>query len=230
MPSEQEPVVIAVDDAHRVTGLLQVPPQARACLVLAHGVGAGMTHPFMAAAAEGLAERGIASLRYQFPYMERGSRRPDAPALAQATVRAAVAEAASLYPSFPLVAGGKSYGGRMTSQAQAASPLAGVVGLVFFGFPLHPAGKPSQDRARHLFEVEIPMLFLQGSRDTLADPRELNPICARLGSRATLKVFEDADHSFHVRARSGRTDRQVFGEVLDACAAWIDEVVSASRK
>ena len=230
MPSEQEPVVITVDDAHRVTGLLQAPPQARACLVLAHGAGAGMTHPFMAAAAEGLAERGIASLRYQFPYMERGSKRPDAPALAQATVRAAVAEAASLCPSLPLVAGGKSYGGRMTSQAQAASPLPGVVGLVFFGFPLRPAGKPSQDRACHLFEVEIPMLFLQGSRDALADLRKLEPVCARLGSRATLKVFEDADHSFHVRARSGKTDRQVFREVLDACAAWIDEVVSASRK
>ena len=229
MPLEQEPVFLAVDDAHRVTGLLRAPPQARACLVLAHGAGAGMTHPFMAAVAEGLAERGIASLRYQFPYMERGSKRPDLPALAQATVRAAVAEAARLCPSLPLVAGGKSYGGRMTSEAQAASPLPGVQGLVFFGFPLHAAGKPSQDRARHLFEVESPMLFLQGSRDALADLRKLEPVCVRLGSRATLKVFEDADHSFHVRARSGRTARQVLSEVLDACAAWIDAAVSASR-
>ncbi len=230
MPSEQEPVVIAVDDAHRVTGLFQEPPQASACLVLAHGAGAGMTHPFMAAVAEGLSERGIASLRYQFPYMERGSKRPDSPALAQATVRAAVAEAASLRSSLPLVAGGKSYGGRMTSAAQAARPLSGVMGLAFLGFPLHPAGKPSPDRGRHLFEVEIPMLFLQGSRDALADLRELEPLCVRLGARAALKIFEDADHSFHVRARSGRTDPQVLGEVLDACAAWIDAVVSASRK
>ncbi len=189
-----------------------------------------MTHPFMAAVAEGLAERGIASLRYQFPYTERGGKRPDAPAVAQATVRAAVAEAARLCPSLLFVAGGKSYGGRMTSEAQAASPLPGVMGLVFFGFPLHPAGKPSQDRARHLFKVEIPMLFLQGSRDALADLQELEPVCVRLGSRATLKVFEDADHSFHVRARSGRTDREVFREALDACAAWIDTTVSASRK
>ncbi len=229
-PSEPEPVVITVDDAHRVTGLLQVPSRASACLVLAHGAGAGMTHPFMAAVAGGLAERGIASLRYQFPYMERGSKRPDAPALAQATVRAAVSEAAGLCSSLPPVAGGKSFGGRMTSQAQAASPLPAIKGLVFLGFPLHAAGKASQDRARHLFEVEIPMLFLQGSRDALADLRELEPICARLGSRATLRVFEDADHSFHVRARSGTTDAQVLGELLDACAAWIDGVVSASRK
>ncbi len=227
--SEQMPVIITVGDGHRVTGLFQAPPQARACLVLAHGAGAGMTHPFMAAVAKGLAERGVASLRYQFPYMERGSKRPDAPALAQATVRAAVEEAARLCPSLPLVAGGKSFGGRMTSQAQAASPLPSVVGLVFFGFPLHAAGKPSQDRARHLFEVEIPMLFLQGSRDALADLRELEPICVRL-PRATLNVFEDADHSFHVRARSGRTDEQVLGELLDTCAAWIGGVVSASRK
>ncbi len=230
MPSKQEPVVIAVDDAHRVTGLFQEPPQASACLVLAHGAGAGMTHPFMAAVAEGLSERGIASLRYQFPYMERGGKRPDSPARAQATVRAAVAEAARLRSSLPLVAGGKSYGGRMTSAAQAARPLSGVMGLVFFGFPLHPAGKPSPDRGRHLFEVEIPMLFLQGARDALADLRELEPICVQLGSRAALQVFEDADHSFHVRARSGRRDRQVLGEVLDACAAWIGGVASASRK
>src|SRR6266446_6391947 len=168
MGTSPQPVTIAVDDAQRVSGLLQTPREARACYVLAHGAGAGMAHPFMGAIANGLAERGIATLRYQFPYMEHGSKRPDAPKLAQATVRAAVAEASRRLPELALFAGGKSFGGRMTSQAQAASPLPGVRGLVFLGFPLHPPGQPSTERAKHLSDVEIPLLFLQGTRDEFA--------------------------------------------------------------
>jgi predicted alpha/beta-hydrolase family hydrolase len=217
---------MTVDGAGRVSGLLQAPPRARACYVLAHGAGAGMAHPFMAAVAAGLGERDIASLRYQFPYMERGGKRPDLPQLAHATVRAAVAEALRLLPELALIAGGKSFGGRMTSQAQAAAPLQGVRGLAFLGFPLHPAGRPSQDRGKHLFDVRIPMLFLQGTRDTLAMQGELEPLCEALGARATLKLFQDADHSFHVPARSGRTDAQVRNEMLDVLAAWIDGVIA----
>ncbi len=222
-----KPVLIALDDGVRVSGLLQAPPRARACYVLAHGAGAGMDHSFMAAVAAELAPRGIATLRYQFPAMERGARRPDPPQVAQATVRAAAAAASRLLPGLPLMAGGKSFGGRMTSQAQANAPLQGVRGLAFLGFPLHPAGRPSQDRAKHLFAVQIPMLFLQGIRDALATLDQLSPLCAALGARATLKLFQDADHSFHVPARTGRTDAQVRGEMLDALAAWIDGLVTA---
>ena len=221
MSAGERPVAIAVGGS-RVSGLLQAPPGARACLVLAHGAGAGMTHPFMAAVARGLAELGVATLRYQFPYMERGARRPDPPALAQETVRAAVEEAARLLPELPLFAGGKSFGGRMSSQAQAESLLPGVRGIVFLGFPLHPPGKPSEERGKHLQEVAVPMLFLQGSRDDFADQRLLAPLVERLGTRATLKVFADADHSFHVSARSGRSDAEVREELLAALSGWID--------
>ena len=220
-PSEAKPVTLAIDDTTQVSGLLQKALQTKACFVLAHGAGAGMTHPFMTAVADGLAERDIATLRYQFPYMERGGKRPDPPKLAQAVVRAAVAEAQRLQPDALLVAGGKSFGGRMTSQAQAIEPLPGVHGLAFLGFPLHPAGRPSKDRADHLFKVHIPMLFLQGTRDALAQTDELEPLCEALGARATLKLFPDADHSFHVPARSGRTDAQVLAGMLDALAAWV---------
>jgi len=219
-----QPVPITVNDVQRVSGLLQAPPDARACYVLAHGAGAGMTHPFMAAIADGLAERGIATLRYQFPYMEQGSRRPDSPKVAHAAVRAAVLEASKL--KLPLFAGGKSFGGRMTSQAQAAEPLPGVGGLVFLGFPLHPPGKPSDERAKHLFDVNVPMLFLQGTRDEFADLKLLEPLCQQLGPRATLKLFQDADHSFHVPARTGRKDAEVRAELLDALAEWIARIIS----
>jgi uncharacterized protein len=219
-----EPVTIEIDAAQRVSGLLQAPPAARSGYVLAHGAGAGMTHPFLAAMADGLAERGIASLRFQFPSMERGSKRPDSPRLAQAAVRAAVARAAELLPRLAWVAGGKSFGGRMTSQAQALDPLPGVRGLAFLGFPLHPAGRPADGRAQHLFEVQVPMLFLQGTRDDLADLSLLRPLIVRLGARARLEPFEDADHSFHVPARTGRSDAGVRGAVLDALARWIGEV------
>jgi uncharacterized protein len=225
-----EPIKIAVDDATTVAGLLQAPANARACYVLAHGAGAGMTHPFMAAVAAELAPRGIATLRYQFVYMERGSKRPDPPPVAHAAVRAAVAAAHRLLPDLPLIAGGKSFGGRMTSQAQAKAPLPDVHGLAFLGFPLHPAGKPSADRAEHLFDVKIPMLFLQGTRDNLAMLAELEPLCRALGPRATLKLFDDADHSFHVPARTGRNDAQVRGALLDALAAWIDGVIVHKEK
>ena len=214
-------VTIPVDDAQRVSGLLQNPRGAHAGYVVAHGAGAGMGHPFMAAIANELAQRGIATLRYQFPYMERGSKRPDSPKLAQATVRAAVAEAARLLPQLALFAGGKSFGGRMTSQAQAAAPLPGVRGLAFLGFPLHAPGRPSDERAEHLFEVEVPMLFLQGTRDEFSDLTLLEPVVEKLGPRATLQTFQDANHSFHVPARSGRKDAQVRAQMLDVLAAWI---------
>ncbi len=215
-----------VDATHAVSGLLQAPRNAFACYVMAHGAGAGMTHPFMAAVADGLGARRIATLRYQFPFMEQGLRRPDRPALAHATVRAAIAAAAQLTPSLPLVAGGKSFGGRMTSQAQAEALLPGVRGLAFLGFPLHPAGKPSDDRAKHLSEVRIPMLFLQGTRDTLANQQLLVPLVERLGGSATLAAIQNADHSFHVPVRSSRTDMQVLSEALDTLAAWIRSQVS----
>jgi predicted alpha/beta-hydrolase family hydrolase len=223
--SDPQSVDIAGDAGIRVSGLLQAPPRARACYVLAHGAGAGMSHPFMAAVAAELASRWIASLRYQFPYMERRAKRPDPPPLAQMTVRAAVAAAARALPDLALIAGGKSFGGRMTSQAQAKAPLPGVRGLAFLGFPLHPANRPSQDRAAHLFDVHIPMLFLQGTRDALAARDQIEPVCENLGGRATLTLFENADHSFHVPARSGRTDAQIRGEMLDALASWIDRVI-----
>jgi hypothetical protein len=222
--SKAETIAITEGTVH-VSALLQAPPSPRACYVLAHGAGAGMAHPFMAAVSAGLAARGVATLRYQFPYMEQGSKRPDRPPVAHATVRAAVAQAARLLPDIALVAGGKSFGGRMTSQAQALAPLPSVRGLAFLGFPLHPAGKPSAERGKHLFDVAIPMLFLQGTRDALAALAELEPLVRSLGLRATLRLFENADHSFHVPARSGRTDAQVLDEVLDALAAWIGEAV-----
>jgi predicted alpha/beta-hydrolase family hydrolase len=227
--SAAERVTFEVDAAHLVSGLLLAPQGAHACCVLAHGAGAGMSHPFMEAVAAGLAERGLATLRYQFPYMELQKRRPDAPRLAHATVRAAVEEASRRVPELPLIAGGKSFGGRMTSQAQAASPLPGVRGLVFLGFPLHPAGHPSDDRAAHLFDVKIPMLFLQGTRDDLADLALLQPLVGRLGPRATLRPFEDADHSFHVPARTGRKDADVMRELLDTLGAWALSAVSATK-
>ena len=214
-------ITIAVGASHAGSGLFERPDAARAVLVLAHGAGAGMEHPAMRDVATGLAQRGIATLRYQFPYMERGSRRPDPPPLCHATVRAAVAEAARLAPDLPLLAGGRSFGGRMTSQAQAKEPLAGVRGLIFLAFPLHPAGRPGTDRAAHLEQIGIPMLFVQGTRDELASLDLLQPLVARLGSRAALHLLQDADHSFHVPARSGRTNAQVLAAALDDLCDWV---------
>jgi predicted alpha/beta-hydrolase family hydrolase len=224
MTSDQ-PVEITVDDARRVSGLLQMPERARACLVLAHGAGAGMRHPFLAAVATELAAQGIATLRYQFPYMERRSRRPDSPDTCHATVRAAVIEAATLAPAIPIFAGGKSFGGRMTSQAQSVDPLPGVRGLAFLGFPLHPPGQPSESRAEHLARVQIEMLFLQGTRDDFARLELIQPVVSRLGDRARLELFPDADHSFHVPARSGRTDAEVRGDLTRTLAAWMQSVI-----
>jgi predicted alpha/beta-hydrolase family hydrolase len=217
-------VTVQVNETHAVSGVLQVPDRAFACAVLAHGAGAGMMHPFMAAVADGLEQRGVATLRFQFPYMESGSKRPDRPPLAHAAVRAAVMEAGRLTPDLPLFAGGKSFGARMTSQAQAEAPLRNVRGLLFLGFPLHPANKPSDERARHLSAVRIPMLFLQGTRDALADPRLLVPMVAALGAGASLHLIEQADHSFHVPVRSGMTDHRVLGQMLDAAALWMRDV------
>lgn len=216
---------IMLDESRSVSALLTEAENPFAALVLAHGAGAGMMHPFMTAVAERLASTGVSVLRYQFPYMEAGSRRPDAPALAQLTVRAAVGAAASL-TAMPLFAGGKSFGGRMTSQAQAAGALPGVHGLVFFGFPLHPAGKPGIERARHLDDVRVPMLFLQGTRDTLAETGLLARVVASLPG-ATSAIVEEADHSFHVPRRSGRTDTQVLDHLCATTSAWMRGVLAS---
>ena len=219
-----EHLTIDLGSGGSVSALLVRPQTARACYVLAHGAGAGMSHRFMEEVASGLADRDIATLRYQFPYMEKASKRPDAPAVAHAAVRAAVAEAARRCDGVPLLAGGKSFGGRMTSQVQAIKPLPGVRGLVFLGFPLHPAGKPATERAAHLGQIVIPLLFVQGTQDKLAEPALIRPVVAALES-ATLHEVVAADHSFHVPARSGRNDRQVMTEILDAVAAWVGTIV-----
>ena len=204
----------------RVSALLLRPVGARLVYVLAHGAGAGMKHPFLESVARRLAERGVATFRYQFPYMEKGEKRTDVPLVAEGTVRAAVEAARRAAPGVPLVAGGKSFGGRMTSQAQAAAPLPDVRGLVFLGFPLHAPGKPSDARARHLDEVKVPMLFLQGSRDPLAELTLIRGVTERLGGRATLHEVEDGDHSFKVLKRAGRTEAQVLDDLAVAIAAW----------
>jgi uncharacterized protein len=221
MSARATPLTIALAEGATVSGLFDAPARPEACYVLAHGAGAGMHHSFIAAMASGLTERRIAVLRFQFPYMEHGSKRPDQPKVAHAAIRAAVREAARRLPNVPLFAGGKSYGGRMTSQAQAAEPLPEVRGIVFVGFPLHPAGKPSVERADHLNQVGVPMLFLQGTRDTLADLDLIRSITTRLGELATLHVVTGADHSFHVLASSGRNDPEVRAELLDTMARWM---------
>jgi predicted alpha/beta-hydrolase family hydrolase len=233
MNASQE-LKITVGSAGAVSALLMRPEKARACFVFAHGAGAGMRHASMEAIAAGLAERGIATLRYQFPYMEKGGKRPDPPAVAHAAVRAAVAEAAKVCAGLPLFAGGKSFGGRMTSQAQAKAPLDGIRGIAFFAFPLHPAGQQSANRAAHLFGVEIPILFLQGTRDALADARLLKVVVKDLSNLslshprelATLHLAEGADHSFHMLKSSGRNDREVLAEILDAFVVWADKLLA----
>ena len=215
---------IAVTRDVVVSGLWDRPDAATASLVLSHGAGAGMAHVFMEAVARGFGERRIATLRFQFPFMEAGSRRPDSPVVAKAAIRAAVGTAGSLAPDLPLFAGGKSFGGRMTSQAQAEEAMIGVRGLVFVGFPLHPAKKPSIDRAAHLDDISAPMLFVQGTRDALAEAELIAGVVKRLGSDATLVVVDGADHSFHVPKRSGRTDAEALASMLDATVAWIADV------
>lgn len=212
---------IAIPGADSVSALLQQPASPRACFIFAHGAGAGMRHAFMSELSDALCERGIATLRFNFPYMEQGSKRPDTPAVAHAAVRAAVDAARNALPGVPLYAGGKSFGGRMTSQAHAQAPLEGVRGLIFVGFPLHPAGKPSTDRAKHLTRISIPMLFLQGTRDALAELPLLQPVTNALGEMARLHVVEGADHSFHVLVRSGRTDAQVMEELATVIGDWV---------
>jgi predicted alpha/beta-hydrolase family hydrolase len=216
---EARPLVIQVGDVS-VSGLLLRPPDAKALYLFAHGAGAGMTHKAMESNAQGLAQRGIATLRYQFLYMEKGSKRPDPPRLAHAAVRAAAAEAIEIAPDLPLFAGGRSFGGRMTSQAQAEEPLSGVRGLAFLGFPLHPAGKNGIERAEHLARVNVPMLFVSGDRDALAELDLLRPVVSGLGERATLHLIKHADHSFKVAAKSGRTSAEAEAEALDALAGW----------
>jgi uncharacterized protein len=215
-----EALRITVGD-EQVSALFLRPANAKALYLFAHGAGAGMRHKAMDSSANGLAERGVATLRYQFLYMEKGSKRPDAPKLAHAVVRAAAAEAVRLAPDLPLFAGGRSYGGRMTSQAQADEPLAGVKGLAFLGFPLHPAGKPGIERAEHLACVAVPMLFVSGNRDALAQTDLLRPVVAGLGKRALLRLVDHADHSFKIAAKSGRTSADTEREALDALATWM---------
>ncbi|HEV8408167.1 MAG TPA: alpha/beta family hydrolase [Sphingomicrobium sp.] len=219
---EAQKVIIPTSDAS-VSGLFLRPSEAKALFLFAHGAGVGMAHPGMEANATGLADRGIATLRYQFPYMERGGGRPDPPRIAHLTVRAAAASAAKLAGDLPLFAGGRSYGGRMTSQAQALAPIAGVRGLVFLGFPLHPAGAPATERADHLANIEVPMLFVSGERDALAEMRLLRAAVQSLGDRAELFVIRDGDHGLRVPARSGRTSADAQAEALDCVAGWIEE-------
>src|SRR5579863_9268605 len=220
-----EQLRFGVEGGGEVSALLMRPAKARRLLVLAHGAGAGMSHPFMEMLAGELAEAGVATLRYQFPYMEERRRVPDAPAVLTATVVAAVRAAAEAAPGLPLLAGGKSMGGRMTSQAAAQRPLDGVRGIVFFGFPLHPPKQPGTKRADHLAKVTVPMLFVQGTRDTFADLKLLRPVCAKLGSRATLHVIETADHSFHVLKSSGRTDAEVLQELAETIVFWSNKIL-----
>jgi predicted alpha/beta-hydrolase family hydrolase len=220
-----QPVDLHLASDVRVSGLIERPANARALFVMAHGAGAGMRHIFLGNVSDALAERGIASLRYQFPYMEQNGRRPDPPALCHRTVRAAVAWAGEFEPALPLIAGGKSFGGRMTSQTQGIDPLPGVRGLAFLGFPLHPPKKPSLARAEHLAKVLIPMVFLQGTRDALADIGLARQAIEGLGARARLIPLDGADHAFHVPARSGRTDADVLRELADAVTAWIDSII-----
>lgn len=212
---------VRLADGSTVSALWQKPKDAKAVLVLAHGAGAGMTHKHMAATADGLEARGVAVLRYNFAYMERGSKRPDNPPLAHAAVRASVSHAAKLAGDLPLFAGGRSFGARMTSQAQALDPLPGVVGLVYFAWPLHPPGKAGVERAEHLAAVKLPMLFLQGSKDEFAETPLLQSTVKSLGKRAKLHLVEHADHSFHVPAKSGRKDAEVMEEILDAAVKWM---------
>src|SRR5436190_2989920 len=225
MPSNSSMIASAELRVGEVSGLLLRPKDARVLYVLAHGAGAGMRHPFLESIAQRLAQRNVATLRYQFPYMERRASRPDTPAVAAAAVRAAVSEAARVAHGLPLVAGGKSFAGRMTSTAQAEEPLPGVRGLVFLGFPLHPPGRPGDARADHLAEVQIPMLFLQGTRDEFADLELLRPVVKRLGDRATLHSVDGGDHSFHVLKRSGRTDAEVLEELAAAVEEWATKLL-----
>jgi predicted alpha/beta-hydrolase family hydrolase len=227
-PFRTELQFTATDRSGKVSAVLFRPAEARWLLVFAHGAGAGMHHPFMSAVSEELARQSIATFRYQFPYMQQGGGRPDPPAVLAATVRAAVQVAAGSAPDLPLLAGGKSLGGRMTSTAASQEPLSGVQGLVCFGFPLHPPGQPSTERARHLQSVTVPMLFLQGTRDKLAELELLHPVCRDLGSQAQLHIIEGADHSFSVLKRSGRSDRDVLQELGTTVTGWVERLGKGS--
>jgi predicted alpha/beta-hydrolase family hydrolase len=219
------PLSVAVTGDTIVSALATIPDDATCCLVFAPGAGGGLNQSYIVQVCQGLAARGVATVRYQFPSMENGSRRPDPPQLCHQTVQAAVAAAHELMPQLPLFAGGKSFGGRMTSQIQAIAPLPNVCGLCFFGFPLHPPKRPATTRAQHLSSVQIPMLFLQGTRDELADLTLMREVIARLNAPVTLKVIDHADHSFHVQVRSGTTDSEVMRSMLDDVAAWTTSIV-----
>jgi uncharacterized protein len=208
-----------------VSAFLLRPADAWLLYVLAHGAGAGMRHPFLESVSASLAGQGVATLRYQFPYLEAGRRSPDPPHVLEAAVRAAVMKAADIVPELPMIAGGKSLGGRMTSSAAAAQALDRVKGLAFLGFPLHPPGQPGTRRAEHLQRVDVPMLFLQGTRDTFARLDLITEVCRTLEPRATLHLVDAADHSFGVLKRSGRTPAQVLDELADTLARWARSLV-----
>jgi predicted alpha/beta-hydrolase family hydrolase len=225
MHKAEEIKFIAGEKGGQVSGLVVLPKEANAVLVLAHGAGAGMRHRFMEETAQKLADRAVATLRYQFPYMEKRIKRPDSEAVLTGCVRAAVAAAKKYADGLPVFAGGKSMGGRMTSLAAAREPLEKVRGLIYFGFPLHAAGRPSADRGNHLFDVNLPMLFLQGSRDALADLKLLKPLCARLGKKVEIFIIEGGDHSFHLLKSSGRSDDQALDEAVAKTSSWIARLV-----
>jgi predicted alpha/beta-hydrolase family hydrolase len=225
MTTSATPLRIPLSPGISISAVLRQPDAPRACFVFAHGAGAGMNHPFMADLAAALEARGIATLRFQFPFMEQESKRTDHPAVAQQAVRAAVDEARARLPGMALFAGGKSFGGRMTSGAQADAPLAQVRGIIFVGFPLHPAGKPATERAAHLQQVGVPMLFLQGTRDALADLELMRRTTEAIGPLATLHVVDGADHAFHVLVRSGRNDKEVIEELAETVSRWITELL-----
>jgi len=216
---------ILVPGAGEVSALLLKPAKAHCVLALAHGAGAGMRHIFMEQLAGELAEAGVATLRYQFPYMEQRRKAPDKPAVLTATVQAAARSAAEAVPSLPLFAGGKSMGGRMTSQAAAAGLLPEIRGIVFYGFPLHPPKQPGTKRADHLAQVEVPMLFLQGTRDPLAPLESIRAVCKKLARRATLLVIEGADHSFHVPKSTGKSDAEILRHLAQSTAAWMQKLL-----
>ena len=221
MSASELALKIDVADSGSISALALGGDDCRAAYVFAHGAGAGMRHAFMADVAARLAARGVATLRFNFPAMERGAHRPDVPRIAHAAVRAAVGAASARWPGLPLFAGGKSFGGRMTSQAQAEAPLAGVRGLVFVGFPLHPPKRPGSERGEHLDRVQRPMLFFQGTRDELADSALVHALIERLGARATLVTIDDADHAFHVRRASGSNDRAVLDRIAETMGDWM---------
>jgi predicted alpha/beta-hydrolase family hydrolase len=224
-PTVSELRFAAAPGAGEVSAILLRPPVCHALIILGHGAGAGMRHRFMDGIAQALSAHGIGTFRYQFPFVEAGRRRPDRAPVLTGTVRAAVAAARELEPDLPLLAGGKSMGGRMTSSAQAESSLAGIRGLVFLGFPLHLPGDPSNARSDHLNDVDVPMLFVQGTRDRLAEMDRMAAVVESLGDRAELRVVQDADHGFDVLKRTGKSIAEIYDDMAVVVRSWTDTIL-----